>query len=106
MNKPGPILVIDIGGTKLAAGVTERGGRLITWSQVPTLRDSDGERLWDALESLLAAVLKTAKVDDLAELSGIGCGCGGPMEWAARVVSPLNIPARRGFSLRGRRGWR
>jgi glucokinase len=102
MNKPGPILVIDIGGTKLAAGVAERGGRLITWSQVPTLHDGDGERLWGVLESLLLAVLRTAKVDDLAELSGIGCGCGGPMEWPAGLVSPLNIPAWRDFPLRER----
>ncbi len=102
MTRRGPILAIDIGGTKLAAGVTEPGGRLIAWSQVPTLRDGDAERLWDALESLLFDVIKAAKVDDLAEFSGIGCGCGGPMEWPAGLVSPLNIPAWRDFPLRDR----
>jgi len=98
----GPILAVDIGGTKMAAGVVERSGRLITWTQVPTARDVDDERLWRNLEDLLLEVLDTAKVADTAELSGIGCGCGGPMEWPARLVSPLNIPAWRKFPLRER----
>jgi glucokinase len=102
MTKRGPVLVIDIGGTKLAAGVCEPGGRLITWSQVPTRHDIDGEKLWQSLESLLLVVLDDAKVDDLGQLSGIGCGCGGPMEWPAGLVSPLNIPAWRDFPLRDR----
>jgi glucokinase len=102
MTRRGPVLVIDIGGTKLAAGVAESGGRLITWSQVPTPRDVDAEQLWRTLESLLLQVLTVAKVDDFNSLSGIGCGCGGPMEWPAGLVSPLNIPAWRDFPLRDR----
>jgi glucokinase len=98
----GPVLVIDIGGTKMAAGVVEPGGRLITWTQVPTPHDVDAEQLWRTLESLLSQVLETAKITDVAELAGLGCGCGGPMEWPAGLVSPLNIPAWRGFPLRQR----
>jgi glucokinase len=96
----GPVLAVDIGGTKIAAGVAEPGGRLITWAQIPTRRDIDGEQLWRNLEDLLLGVLEDAKVADPAELSGIGCGCGGPMEWPAGLVSPLNIPAWRAFPLR------
>jgi glucokinase len=58
--------------------------------------------LWDTLESLLVGVLADAKIDNLGILSGIGCGCGGPMEWPAGLVSPLNIPAWRAFALRER----
>ncbi len=99
---PGPVLVVDIGGTKMAAGVAEPGGRLITWTQLPTARDVDAEHLWRNLEDLLLQVLEVAKVADPAELSGIGCGCGGPMEWPAGLVSPLNIPAWREFPLKDR----
>jgi glucokinase len=102
MTNRGPILAIDIGGTKLAAGVAEAGGRLITSAQVPTPSELDGEKIWRALEELLVQVLKAAKIDDLGELSGIGCGCGGPMEWPSGRVSPLNIPGWRGFPLRDR----
>jgi glucokinase len=102
MTARGPVLVIDIGGTKLAAGVAEPGGRLITWAQVPTPGDTDAEQLWRTLESLLRQVLKTAKVAERDELAGVGCGCGGPMDWPAGRVSPLNIPAWRSFPLRDR----
>lgn len=102
MTNRGPILAIDIGGTKLAAGVAEPGGRLINSAQVPTPHELDGEKIWLELESLLVQVLKAAKVDDETELSGIGCGCGGPMEWPSGRVSPLNIPGWRGFPLRDR----
>jgi glucokinase len=100
MTEHGPVLAVDIGGTKLAVGVVERSGRLITWAQVPTPHDVDGDQLWRTLEGVLLEVLDAAKVSDLASLSGIGCGCGGPMEWPAGLVSPLNIPAWRGFPLR------
>jgi glucokinase len=102
MAESGPVLAVDIGGTKMAAGVTDPGGRLITWAQIPTRRDIDGEQLWRNLEDLLLGVLEDAKVADPAELSGIGCGCGGPMEWPAGLVSPLNIPAWRHLPLRER----
>jgi glucokinase len=102
MAESGPVLVVDIGGTKMAAGVAEPTGRLISWNQVPTLRDVDAEQLWRTLESLLAQVLDAAKVSDEGELSGVGCGCGGPIEWPAGLVSPLNIPAWRAFPLRDR----
>jgi glucokinase len=102
MTEPGPVLAADIGGTKMAAGVAESGGRLITWAQVPTPRDVDADFMWRTLEELLLQVLNSAKVAELAELSGIGCGCGGPMEWPAGLVSPLNIPAWRSFPLRQR----
>src|SRR5262249_35600998 len=93
----GPVLVADIGGTKIAAGVAEPGGRLITWTQVPTPRDVDAEQLWRTLEDLLLEVLEVAKVDDAAELSGLGCDCGGPMECHWGGVLPLTFPPCAGF---------
>src|SRR5579875_1440863 len=83
-----PALVIDIGGTKLAAG--------------------DAEQLWRTLEALLRKVLGEAGRDEAGldesgdGLAGVGCGCGGPMEWPAGRVSPLNIAAWRDFPLRDR----
>jgi glucokinase len=97
-----PALAIDVGGTKLAAAVVGPGGRLITWAQVPTPRDLDPEPLWRALDALLEQVLASARICSPAGLAGVGAGCGGPMEWPAGVVSPLNIPAWRSFPLRAR----
>jgi glucokinase len=88
-------LAIDIGGTKLAAGlVDDRGG--VRWrASVPTPRGTDAE----ALFSCLAALMATAPSGDVMVC---GVGVGGPMVADGEQVSPLNIPAWRDFPLRGR----
>ena len=101
MEDSRPALAVDIGGTKLAAGLVEPAGRVLTWAQVPTPSGLDAEQLWRTLDALMTDVLDHAAVTP-AELAGCGCGCGGPMEWPAGVVSPLNIPGWRGFPLRSR----
>ncbi|MCW2599517.1 MAG: hypothetical protein JWM02_1346 [Frankiales bacterium] len=78
-------LAVDIGGTKLAAARWD--GSLGEMHRSPT-----GDDPWPVLTALL---------DPLADgMEGIGVGCGGPMEWPQGHVSPLNIPAWRGFPLR------
>jgi glucokinase len=97
-----PALAIDVGGTKFAAGLIEPGGRVISWAQTATPQELDAEQLWRTLDALLTRVLTEADVDPATGLAGVGCGCGGPMEWPAGKVSPLNIPAWRAFPLRDR----
>jgi glucokinase len=97
-----PALAIDVGGTKFAAGLVEPGGRVISWAQTATPQELDAEQLWRTLDALLTRILTEADVDPATGLAGVGCGCGGPMEWPAGKVSPLNIPAWRAFPLRDR----
>ena len=73
-----------------------------SWSQTATPRELDAEQLWRTLDALVARVLTEAEVNPATELAGVGCGCGGPMEWPAGKVSPLNIPAWQAFPLRDR----
>ncbi len=101
MGDSRPVLAVDIGGTKLAAGLVEPAGRVLTWAQTPTPRELDAEQLWRTLAALIDRVIDAADVGR-ADLQGVGCGCGGPMEWPAGLVSPLNIPGWRGFPLRSR----
>jgi glucokinase len=96
-----PALAVDVGGTKLAVGMVEPAGRMQMWTQVPTPTGLDAEQLWRTLDALITDVLDRAHVRP-GDLAGCGCGCGGPMEWPSGVVSPLNIPAWRGFPLRDR----
>jgi glucokinase len=97
-----PALAIDVGGTKLAAAAVEPGGRLSSWAQVPTPRGLDSEQLWRTLDLLVHRVLDEAKIAGPGGLAGVGAGCGGPMEWPAGIVSPLNLPLWRSFPLRAR----
>jgi len=97
-----PALAIDVGGTKFAAGLVEPGGRVISWAQAATPQELDAEQLWRTLDALVTRFLAEADVDPATGLVGVGCGCGGPMEWPAGKVSPLNIPAWQAFPLRER----
>jgi glucokinase len=91
-------LAIDIGGTKLAAGLVSSGGELSAARQVPTPHTDDADELFGAL----AAVVGEVRSADGADLVACGVGCGGPMDRSRGAVSPLNIPAWRDFPLRAR----
>src|SRR3546814_10327076 len=89
------VLALDIGGTKLAAGVVDADGALLARVVRPTPPGADAEVL---LAELLAAA---GEVRTGAEVA-CGVGCGGPMSPGGETVSPLNIGGWRGFPLRGR----
>jgi glucokinase len=91
----GPALAVDIGGTKLAAGVVTTTGTLVRRAQHPTPSTPDAEVLFSALAALMDEVRTGDEVV-------CGVGTGGPMAPGGEQVSPLNIPAWRGFPLRRR----
>lgn len=80
MAESRPALAVDIGGTKLAAGLVEPGGRVLSSAVIPTPTGLDAEQLWRTLDVLITDVLTGLRPADLA---GCGCGCGGPMDWPA-----------------------
>jgi len=87
-------LALDVGGTKLAAGVVNRAGELLERAQLPTPQ-GDAEAVFSTLCELADRVL-----GDAAAVCGVGCG--GPMTAGGETVSPLNIAPWRGFKLRSR----
>ena len=89
------VIAVDVGGTKLSAGLVHDNGTLAARVDAPTPRDGDAEALFAALTELLAAL-------DTTGAAAVGVGCGGPMDAHGEHVSPLNIPAWRGFPLRAR----
>ncbi len=91
-------LALDIGGTKVEAGVVDRRARLGAIERAPTVRTYDPEELFAAVAATVDAVRRRAP----GPLEVCGVGCGGPMEPGGTAVSPLNIPAWRGFPLRDR----
>ena len=85
-------LAVDIGGTKLAAGVVGADGSVLTHATVPTPNND----VWGSLKTLVASQLSQSPTDIVA----CGVGCGGPMSADGVVVSPLNIADWRDFPLR------
>jgi len=89
------VLALDIGGTKMAAGLVVPDGTVIAHDRVATPPDGDAETLWAAVVGLLDGLLARTG----AAYDAVGIGCGGPMVWPQGLVSPLNIHGWRGFPL-------
>jgi glucokinase len=85
------VLAFDIGGTKLAAALVSPDGVVLRSGRTPTLADP-----WPSCVALLE------EVRGGADVTGVGVGCGGPMQWPDGVISPLNIPGWQQFPLRER----
>ncbi len=103
------VLAVDVGGTKMAAGLVSLDGSVLERGMVPTRAWSDSgdgdpleaaELLWGDLAALVGRVIAAAGGADSIVVSGAGCG--GPMSPGGVDVSPLNIPAWRAFPLRSR----
>jgi len=93
----GVVLAVDIGGTKMAAGLVDRAGRLTGETRIATPTGTDAEVLFSALTEVVDEVRRATG----AEPEAVGVGCGGPMEASGDdpTVSPLNIGAWRRFPL-------
>jgi glucokinase len=89
------ILAVDVGGTKLAAGIVTEQGELVERRTAPTPAGTEAEALFAALAGVIAGL-------DASAATVAGVGCGGPMDRGGEHVSPLNIPAWRSFPLRRR----
>ena len=88
------MLAVDIGATKLAAAVVTGDGSLTWRGEVPTPRTAEPEVVWSALAGLVG------RAPSGPGLCGVGSAA--PMDSGSGTVSPLNIPAWRGFPLRSR----
>jgi len=113
-------LAVDIGGTKMAAGLVSLDGSLMERAMRPTraslapggrgsgsgpsagedIADPAAELLWGDLAGLVERVMSAVGARDRVVVCGAGCG--GPMSPGGDEVSPLNIGAWRSFPLRSR----
>lgn len=91
-----PVLALDVGGTKIAAGLVTGAGQVVRSARLPTPAGADAQVLWDTVCGLLDQVVQGSSY------AAVGIACGGPMRWEQGLVSPLNIPGWRDFPLRER----
>ncbi|NUW31907.1 ROK family protein [Nonomuraea sp. SMC257] len=87
------VLAVDIGGTKIAAGLVDAEGRVRGGAEIAT--PPTEPELVEALRALLASVTESVTP------SAIGLASAGPLDPVRGTVSPVNIPAWRDFPLVG-----
>jgi glucokinase len=91
-------LCLDIGGTKVAAGLADPDGVLVHTATCPTPKSADAEQVWDAVEAMIRDALRAAG----GAVAAVGIAAAGPVHLSSGTVNPINIPAWRGFPLRDR----
>ena len=86
------VLALDIGGTKLAAGIVDSDGNVLARAEVPTLATEGVERVLDRIIRLGKVVLSAPGISGRA-IQRIGIGCAGPIDrQAGLVLNPPNLP--------------
>ncbi|OSC42478.1 ROK family protein [Mycobacterium decipiens] len=91
-------LCLDIGGTKIAAGLVDPGGSLVYTANCPTPAHAGAEQVWAAIAEMIARALGAAG----GAVGGVGIASAGPIDLHSGSVSPINIGSWRGFPLRDR----
>ncbi|HNM84578.1 MAG TPA: ROK family protein [Mycobacterium sp.] len=93
-----PTLALDIGGTKIAAGLVDPSGRLLHETRQPTPHSPDPDQVWAAAQRTITDALAAAD----GPVAGVGISSAGPIDLPAGTISPINIPAWRAFGVRDR----
>ncbi|TQJ30955.1 ROK family protein [Microbacterium sp. SLBN-146] len=93
------VLAVDLGGTKVEAGLVTADGDVRTESvhRAPTGRERSADEILDAVGRVAASALSARRTSD--RLVGAGIGSAGPVDLVAGTASPLNLPAAEGLPL-------
>ncbi|MET7368263.1 ROK family protein [Streptomyces sp. NPDC005566] len=90
------VVALDIGGTKIAGALVDGGGTLLLRAQRPTPAREDAETVMGAVSEVLSELRASTLWN---RVSAVGIGSAGPVDASAGTVSPVNVPAWRGFPL-------
>lgn len=87
---------VNIGGTKVAAGLVNANGEILSHERVPMVSNGSAQ---GGLNAVLAAIAKVIP-NGSGEVQGIGICAPGPLDPATGVVlNPPNVPCWRNFPL-------
>jgi glucokinase len=102
-SKPGPILGVDIGGTKVAVGLVDRNGKILTQGRKPMVANGTAEAALRAVTGAIDSMSESAEADLRKSGGGfqsIGICAPGPLDPKTGVVlNPPNLPCWRDFPL-------
>jgi len=91
-SRQGPVLAVDLGGTKIIAAVVLPGGKIISRKYCLTLADKGPEAVIDRLVSAANSAISQAKLET-SELAGIGIAAAGILDTEKGIITTsANLP--------------
>ncbi|HEY7627022.1 MAG TPA: ROK family protein [Ilumatobacteraceae bacterium] len=96
------VLAIDVGDTKLSAGVMTMKGELLDRDDVDIDHGKNAETLFASLNDIAQSQLERARAHHSARPVAVGVGCVGNAQPDVVAVSPATVGAWRAFPLRSK----
>jgi len=94
------IIGVDIGGTKVAVGLVDPSGKIITQERRPMVATSGPEPALQAVTAAIASLAGESLAAPGGGIQGIGICAPGPLDpHAGVVINPPNLPCWRNFPL-------
>jgi len=96
-SKEGPVLGVDIGGTKVAVGIVDRHGKILKQGRTPMSANGTAE---EGFASVVAAIDSMLAIPEGRMVQSIGICAPGPLDPKTGIVlNPPNLPCWRNFPL-------
>lgn len=93
---PLPVLGVDIGGTKVAAGIVDQAGKILAQGRTPMIANGTAEAAFEAVTTAIDTMLATSH----GSVQSIGICAPGPLDPKTGVIlNPPNLPCWRNFPL-------
>jgi len=90
---------IDLGGTKIDAGLVTGEGKILSELRVPTEADKDTATVMGNIRAAVRSALEQAGVS-IKDVAGVGLGSPAPMDMEKGVIlSPGNLPSLHGYPI-------
>ena len=91
------LIGVDIGGTKVAAGLVDASGTISSPARVPMVSNLSAD---DGLEAVLSAIDQVMPSATTGVVAGIGVCSPGPLDpYTGVILNPPNLPCWRNFPL-------
>ncbi|MGA9978814.1 MAG: ROK family protein [Candidatus Sulfotelmatobacter sp.] len=102
-DQAGPVIGVDIGGTKVAAGIVDASGKMVVQLRLPMPANEGPEAGLKAVTSAIDSLLAGETASPQIRVRAIGICAPGPLDPKAGVVlNPPNLPCWRNFPLASR----
>ena len=96
-KQSGPFLGVDIGGTKVAVGLVNREGKILSQGRQPMIANGTPEAALQAVSGAIDSLISTSIGDGI---QSIGICAPGPLDpETGLVLNPPNLPCWRNFPL-------
>ena len=102
-DQEGLVIGVDIGGTKVAAGIVDASGKILTQLRKPMPANDGAEAGFKAVTSAIDSLFAAEAANPKARVRAIGICAPGPLDPKSGVVlNPPNLPCWRNFPLAAR----